>query len=345
LTVVFLLSGCDHNFDRMDEMDSNLNHEETAADTQAETIDVIAENPNMKVENNLPVIQPSSQLEDIIYDGEVKNLQGAVAGRENIFFYGYTENGINGIFIMKVGESAAVQSEAEWDENRKRIRCMTTDETGNCYALMVSVTEDYVDYKTMEIMIVAADGKVMGTIDISDNIKGSDWKMLLDGISIDSEGNMYIFSEADKYSVIVVDKTGELLGRLESESDRYIEGIGRGKDGAVYIVYSNVGEYSIGMIEANGELSNTHENVLSESVGKYKYIGSGTDSNLLIYGSTGSIYAYTDEAEAEERIAKSNLSFDAHKVKVLGFLADGRMVVSYLDDDNMRHFLYVPTVK
>ena len=106
LTVVFLLSGCDHNFDRKDEMDSNLNHEETAADTQAETIDVIAENPNMKVENNLPVIQPSSQLEDIIYDGEVKNLQGAVAGRENIFFYGYTENGINGIFIMKVGESA-----------------------------------------------------------------------------------------------------------------------------------------------------------------------------------------------------------------------------------------------
>lgn len=342
---MLILSGCNDKSDSMDGAENILSLEETVADTQAETIDEITESQSIKVENELPVIQPSDQFEDIVYDGDVKNLQDAVTGREDLFFYGYTENGENGIYIMKKGEATAVRSEAGWDEGKKRIRCMSVSESGDCYVLMVSVTEDCVDYKTMEIMTVAPDGKVIGTIDISDNIKGADWKMLPDGISIDREENIYVFSEADKYSVMVMNKDGETLGRLERESDRYIEGIGRGKDGAVYIVYSNADAYSVGMIAVNGELTNIHENVLSGSEGKYKYIGSGTDSNLLIYGKAGSIYAYTDEEEAEERIAGSNLVFDAYKVKVLGFLADGRMAVSYLDDENMRHFLYVPTVR
>jgi len=336
-TVVLLLNGCSN--------DSGINGEEIVINTPAKTVDETTESENKKEEDSLPVVQPSNQTEDIIYDGEVKNLQGAVAGREHIFFYGYTENGEYGIYIMKKGETTAVQSKAKWDEKYKRIRCMTTDVIGNCYVLLVSVTEDYVDYKTMEIMIVATDGKVIGTIDLSDHMKGSDWNMLPDGISVDIKGNLYMFSEGDKYGIVVVNEDGDMLGRLENESGRYIEGIGRGKDGAVYIVYSNAEEYSIGMIETNGELLNMHENVLPESVGKYQYIGAGTDSNLLVYGRTGSIYTYTDESEAEERIAKSDLSFDAYEAKVFGFLADGRMVVSYLDDKKMRHFLYVPTVK
>lgn len=55
--------------------------------------------------------------------------------------------------------------------NYKKIKSMATDATGNCYVLMVSVTEDYVDYKTMEIIKVSVDGKVVGTIDISDHMK------------------------------------------------------------------------------------------------------------------------------------------------------------------------------
>lgn len=340
ILIVLLLNGCGNDSG----INSNINSEENVTNIQAETVDESTENENMKEEDSLPVIQPSDQQEDIIYAGK-ENLQDAVAGREHIFFYGYTENGEHGIYIMKNGETTAVKSEAEWDEKDKRIKCMATDVTGNCYALMVSVTEDYVDYKTMEIIKVSVDGKVVGTIDISDHMKGSDWQMLPDGISIDMEGNIYIFSEADKYGIVVVNENGDMLGHLENKSDRYIEGIGRGKDGAVYIVYSNAGEYSIGMIAANGELINMYENILTESVGKYKYIGSGTDSNLLIYGKAGSIYAYTNELEAEERLDKSDMPFDAYEAKVLGFLADGRMAVSYLDDEQMRHFLYLPTVR
>ncbi len=340
ILIVLLLNGCSNDSD----INSNINGAENVADTQTEAVAESTENRNMKEEDSLSVVQPSNQQEDIIYNGE-ENIQDAVAGREHIFFYGYTENGEHCIYIMKNGETTAVQSEAEWDEKDKRIKCMATDVTGNCYVLMVSVTEDYVDYKTMEIMKVSTDGKVLGTIDVSDHIKGSDWQMLPDGISIDSDGNIYLFSEADKYGIVVVNEDGDMLGYLENKSERYIEGIGRGKDGAVYIVYSNAGEYSLGMIAVNGELINTHENVLPESVGKYKYIGSGTDSNLLVYGKTGSIYAYTDELEAEERVDKGDMTFDAYEAKILGFLADGRMAVSYLDNEQMRHFLYLPTVK
>jgi len=341
--MVLLLTGCSTDFGMNHEMDRDINCEETVADIQTENADEITESESVKEEGSLSVVQPSDQLEDIFYDGEIKSLQGAVAGREHIFLYGYTENGDHGIYIMKKGETTAAESQVKWDENNKRIRCMTTDESGNCYMLMMSVTEDSFDYKTMEIMIVATDGKVVGTIDISDQVKGPDWKIVPDGIGVDKEGNIYIFSEADKYSVTVVNADGEVLGHLERNSEWYIEGIGRGKDGAVYIVYSNAGGYSIGKVETNGEVTSTYENVLPEAFGKYRYIFPGTDSNLLIYGKAG-IYTYTDGTEAEERIAKEDMSFDID-AKVFGFLADGRLVVSYQDDEGIRHILYVPTVK
>lgn len=61
---------------------------------------------------------------------------------------------------MKNGEATAVQSEAEWNEDEKRIRCMAADESGKCYVLMMSVSEDSIDCKTAEIMVVETDGKV-----------------------------------------------------------------------------------------------------------------------------------------------------------------------------------------
>lgn len=341
--MVILLTGCSTDSGMDQEMGSHLNHKGTVADIQTENTVESTESESVQSENTLTMLQPSDQFEDIIYDGEIKNLQGAVAGREHIFLYGYTEDGAPHIYIMKNGETTAVQSEAEWNEDEKRIRCMAADESGKCYVLVMSVSEDSIDCKTAEIMVVETDGKVAGTIDISDQMKGSDWKIIPDGISIDKEGNIYLFSEADKYSVTVVNKDGEILGRQERKSEWYIEGIGRGRDGAVYIVYSNIGEYSIGKIEANGEVIRTYENVLPEAFGKYKYIFPGTDSNLLIYGKAG-IYAYTDGTEAEERVAKRDMDFNA-EAKVLGFLADGRLVLSDLDEEGIRHFFYIPTVK
>lgn len=341
--MVILLAGCSADSGTGQETGSQINHEETATDIQTEKAAENTESEIVQPEDSLPAVQPSNLSEDLIYDGEVKNLQGAAAGREHIFLYGLTEDGAHGIYIMKNGETTAVQSEAEWNEDEKRIRCMAADESGNCYVLMMSVSEDFFDHKTTEIMVVTVDGKVAGTIDISGQMKGQDWEITPDGISIDKEGNIYLFSEADQYSVTVVNKDGEVLGRLERKNEWYIEGIGRGKDGAVYIVYSNASEYSIGKIEANGEVTSTYENFLPEAVGKYKCIFPGTDSNLLIYGK-GSIYAYTGGTEAEERVAKGDMDFDID-AKVLGFLADGRLVLSDLDEEGIRHFFYIPTVK
>lgn len=341
--MVILLTGCSTDSGMDQEMGSHLNHKGTVADIQTEDTVESTESEGVEPENTLTMFQPSDQFEDIIYDGEIKNLQGAVAGREHIFLYGYTEDGAHHIYIMKNGETTAVQSDAEWNEDEKRIRCMAADESGKCYVLMMSVSEDSIDCKTTEIMVIETDGKVAGTIDISNQMKELDWKIIPDGISIDKEGNIYLFSEADKYSVTIVNKDGEILGRQERKSEWYIEGIGRGRDGAVYIVYSNADEYSIGKIETNGEVMRTYENVLPEAFGKYKYIFPGTDSNLLIYGKAG-IYAYTDGTKAEERVAKGDMDFNA-EAKVLGFLADGRLVLSDLDEEGIRHFFYIPTVK
>lgn len=339
ILVSIFLTGCS---DTKREENGIAAEETVSAEPDILTVEEQTGDSEEKV-NALTEIAPSDKEAEIAYKGEIANLQGAAAGREQLYLYGRTKEGKKGIYIMRAEEETEVRSEAEWADNMAII-CMATDEAGKCYAFMMSVNNDYLDYEKMEVLIISPEGKKEEVIDVSDILKGQDWKMRPDEICIDGEGNIYFFSEADVYSIIVVNRQGERIGHLENDAGRYIEGIGRGKNGFVYIVYSTANSYSAARITAEGEITDICEGVLPESVGKYRYIYPGTDSNLLIYGKMSSIYAFNDEAKAEERVSSQDLAFDAYESKVIGFLADGRLVVSYSDNEDNRYFQYIPSI-
>lgn len=179
---------------------------------------------------------------------------------------------------------------------------------------------------------------------------------------IDKEGTYYLQWIIDRDGIIV-DSEGELKHRFTPESlgTRWIYEAAIGKNGNIYLVYSNSDvKLEIGELDVK-ECLIKNENLTLDFAGDeiFSAMSGGTDTNLLLFSPYSGVWAYDNEKGIiENRVPLSDIGFGSDvEFWPLTFLPDGRLLLlgqtvkdnhaDDTDDESLKHWLlkYIPVGK
>lgn len=176
---------------------------------------------------------------------------------------------------------------------------------------------------------------------------------------IDKDDNYY-FQWAIERNGIIVDYEGVFKHRFTPESlgIRWIYEAAVGRDGQIYIVYSNSDvKLEIGKLNVEKCFIESENPTLCFSGNEtFNAMSSGTDTNLLLFSPYSGVWAYDNEnGIIENRVPLSEIGFDSDtEFYPLTFLPDGRLILlsqtvndNHIDDESFIDWLlkYIPVGK
>lgn len=288
------------------------------------------------------VIEASDKMAVVPYKGENFVKSVFAAGGDMLYVCGIKEGGE--FFLGYMQEEADVFQEFKAPvEEGMRAFNMAVDAKGRCHILWMSVEElelngqsfDGITYEKSCITVVNQGGGIESEIDVTPVFSPEQRRPSC--FVADEEGNYYFENGQNLVQILADGAPG-----LTVPCDGRIEGVGRGKSGSIYCIYST----------ENGtrELASLEEGrmvprgvTLPEASASYSDLYPGVDAELLIYNRSNGIYCYEDN-EAHISVSDTDMPVAEHTVAGQGALADGRICILAVEN-GANVFYYIPTVK
>ncbi len=285
------------------------------------------------------IIYEKSMVErEVTYQGEEFLKSVFAAGGDRLYVCGTKEDGSYFLGTMLQEEEVFQELPVTIPENMRILR-MFVDKQGNCHALWMSVKINgegtsasmVPTFEKSYITVITPEGEMVSQIEL---VGIFDAKIRIPYyFAADFEGNYWIENEQQ---VLKISQEGKIEERIDCGG--FVEGIGVGKSGAVYVVYSSKeGKTYLGKVDAS-ELS--LETEIPTHPASYALITSGVDSEVVLYNKAGGIYTLDGEVLTLQ-IAEKDLPMEREDISGYGVLGDGRLCLFGADGDGMV-FHYVP---
>lgn len=271
-------------------------------------------------------------------DDENRNYNNLSLKNNTLYYtqYGYDESTMtyNEMFCKHSLEDGSVeQIPLSLSENSNIDGC-TVDANGNIYALYSDYSAGRTSpegYLLSDVFLCKYDAK--GTLLVEKDITAEVYKdsenVYINGMTVDAEGNTYVSMED---SVLLLNAEGEAQGRV-SIGEGWINGLGAGKDGKVYICYydyaSATGGMALSEIDFAGKkIGATYSNVPNMNGGG---LSAGADGGFLMQDGS-KVYKYDLESQTyEEILSWLECDIDGTRVSYMGAMEDGTIVAMMND--------------
>ncbi|MDR0220689.1 MAG: hypothetical protein LBI54_04690 [Lachnospiraceae bacterium] len=295
-----------------------------------------------QISENSPIFHAmpaNRESEDISFSSDVFFASPFVSDGADIYMRldRYANRSEAGLYVMAVGsdnfERVELDIPAEAD-----IGNIATDIYGTVYLVITDRSNE-----SHIIWCLDEDRQVAETLDISEY--ASERRMPSE-FAIDKDGTFYLYW-AQNEELLAIDREGRLVHRFTAESlgAEYLQSIGVGRDGCLYISYVNATDSSvnIGRLDVeNGSIAKVYPDASFSNEENIVGIFRGTDTNLLLYSTNNGALAYdTESGVVEYRVPISEIGFSAGVDFYRSFLPDGRLLV-YTYDYEQSYLKYVP---
>lgn len=235
----------------------------------------------------------------------------------------------------KLGEGAAV---LELD-SESNIQSFTADKDGNFYLMEIKYPaleegeepgEDYWEKRRTFLNKYDAQGQPVYEQEITEQLKEDDDHNYMDTMLIDDEGRMYAVSND---WIRLFDKDGKYAGKISGEATWY-SGLGKGKDGKVYVSYydnnSEGNNYVLAEVDFAGKkLGKVHRNFISGN--NNGILIPGIEKDFLVQDGVD-VYEYDLATETAEKLFNwIDCDINGNYIEKMSVMDDGRLIVMMND--------------
>lgn len=220
--------------------------------------------------------------------------------------------------VTSVPISLSEESE-NWNLNRSAYT-----EDGSMYSVVNVYNEDYSESR-FYLCKFGADGKQVFSQEMTDLVGDS----YVDMIALDSEGRVYVSCDSN---ILLFDADGNNKGKVSLESGNgWINAMGCGKDGKMYVCYYNNDGYDLADIDFDArKVGNTYDNFPS---GNSSRLTAGIDKDFLVQDGSN-VYEYDlNTQKQEELFSWLDSDINGNYVQSFGVLEDGRILAVTVDWD------------
>lgn len=215
------------------------------------------------------------------------------------------------------------------EEGNHNLNGYTIGEDGSLYGIVRSYSEDYSEVK-QQIVRFDAEGKNIFLKDISDRLGEDSW---VQTIKTDGEGRLYL---SGNDQIWLFDGEGNYKNSisLASLGDVWINDIGCGKDGKVYVSYNDYSGASRDSVMAEIDFDGARLGENYENFPSNGSFGPGIEKDFLVQDSKG-IYEYDLKKQQKELVLEwLDSDINGNTVRTFGVLEDGRIVAVIEDWEN-----------
>lgn len=316
MIVVALLSGCGDMQQREEKM-WEISAEEMSASKEQPSVQ-----SGMKEVGKTKEVTVCDREATILYAGDQFTKSVFAVGADMLYVCGRKENGSTFWGRMQQEEDTFQEFVVNMEAGMRPFD-MAVDERGNCHILWMSVESvemngeslDMINYEKSCITVVNPKGEADNRIDVSEVFSTIEKRPFC--FAVDREGNYYVEKEKN---VIKITKDGSMSENVVC--DGWVEGIGVGKSGVVYCIYSDTsGCAKLARFDAGKPI--VCEVQLPKTAAVYAGVYAGTDTELLLINKDSGIYA-CDEETVKQRVSVKEMPVSGEKMTAYGVLADGR---------------------
>lgn len=302
--------------------------------TANEQKNIISEQNIQEISSDISLIEKQEPIElpPLSTEQKIVNYEGTIplnyitATYDTIYLSGRDYGEGSYLLKMQIGESSA-ETMSITPPKGMEFTTITTDEKENLYVIVKNIK----DANRCEIWKINKSGEVEAQLDISSYMEREDWAPW--AIAVAENGDIYLrIGQLEGILAMVFDSEGHFLSKILDEGRKYdcLWAMGRGKDGKVYAILMDDSENFNAIIAEmdgrNGCVGTTYTDIL-EGGAFYDYVGSGRDSDLIIYGVAGGIYGYDLGSDsAKWNIPASEMPFELDSLNRMTSLKDGRFL-------------------
>lgn len=277
-----------------------------------------------RVPDSDAVYEPDREF-TIAYEGDM-GVECMAAGVNALYLGGYDR-----IERMEIGSGEAQLFFDDFGGDQILVNSLYEAVDGSVYAGISRLSGGQsVAFGKTEVYHISADGKLLNSFAVGDREKN-----LIDSIATDDNGRLYVHTrmreEQTGASVLIYDGQGQRISSVQ-ETDYMIPesaGLGRGKDGAVYVSVcpKDVPGTGLAKLEPEtGTMSAVYADLQTEGNNLvWDVVCQGVDTDFIVWGYDG-VYTYNiGDGKAVRRIApyEAVCEFEGACVEVL---SDGRVV-------------------
>lgn len=291
-----------------------------------------------------PKMELNHDLSTVAYQGTPFMSSCRTIGGDGIYSAGYLGEFDGGnpadgpYFVGRIGmeEDNILQFPLEIPVDMTAYRgCV--DSQGRWHLLLAQKSGETAAGKKMEIWVINRDGELEESHDITDyteeGVRIPGW------MEVDEDGNYYFASGG---SILVVDVADHSVQLLHFGGE--IIGLGRGRSGALYGVFSVEGNDFLGVIDAeSGSIRKCADFPENDVRPKFSVLQAGVNMELLLANMEDGVWSY-DGTELKQEMTLDDIVANGQDILAMGFLWDGRVCVMSYEAGQKGHYLfhYVP---
>lgn len=215
-----------------------------------------------------------------------------------------------------------------------------TDEQGRWHLLLSQRIDNRVTYEKSEIWIVNSQGGLEGSLDVTESMR--EWNSMPFWMAVDHQGNYYFLSSFGiGGSLLAVDVENQSAAPL-SFGEGSIDGIGVGRSGTVYGVFTPTRGISyLGSIDPySGSVERCADFPENNTRPSFSVLQGGVNTELLLANTGDGVWSYDGE-ELKLSVLLEELAGNGQDIYAMGFLWDGR-VCCMVNENHEYVFRYVP---
>lgn len=333
--VSLLVTGCGQNKEITAESDFVL--QESSMETVIETVE-------QSVDVDIPEIEVSTKAMEVVYTGEVP-ISDVYSVQNRIYFTCEAEGSQAGIYEMELERSDAKAVISDLQEGWIP-KVLTVGQDGSIYTVLKNAKAAKTEQK-MILWKITEDGTIIWEKDITELVPddASPW-----AIAIDAEDHIFVRIGIMRETLFLVfEANGDYCGQIANEEEfQHIDALGRGKDGFVYAVLERQDETNVlAKCDAKSCTMELYElGTEASGCGLFALVGSGRDSDFILYGPGYGICKYNlgEDANGYMQPQAFPCSVDGRKCCIL---EDGRlcMVAASADTAENTILYYIPLVE
>lgn len=302
-------------------------------------------------ETSLYNVKVSTEEVTVVYTGNIKlSPDFCTANDEYLYFFELADDGIETLCRMKLG-SSDIERIAFTLPLRMEVTSLLSDVYNRIHVSTkerLAMVETGAD-REFAVYVLDNNGNELSFVDISKHIINDETPPFIR--SIDREGNYYITAAEKDADLLIVNAKGSLLSQIQYEKCGYeqLESMGRGRDGRVYAILSKDKESIVVVFDENeGAIYEEYYDILPDGEIWHRFLGAGTDTELLVYSRELGVYACDPkEGVWEYRIASEPREEEQKATRIREFLSDGRFLrAEMIRNDNLAvtevRFFYLP---
>ncbi len=250
--------------------------------------------------------------------------------------------GENKFFRYSLTDRKAEEVPLIWpEESSVNINEYTIGSDGSIYAITyesIPMPDTQDGYDSRQILYkFDPQGNQVFSVNLTEKMKEDPENSYIRAVAADGQGRLYVCSES---MVWLYDAEGKDQGKLSLTeiSNGWINGLGCGRDGKVYVnYYANDGAsgttgYNVAELDFEGKKVGTvYTNFPNTNSSSNTSFGPGIEKDFLLYDNTG-VYEYDLASQTKEQVIEwLDSDINGSSVSAFGVLEDGRFAAVYRD--------------